>query len=311
MENFGLINKPIDPQRWIFKSNSPLLGGEVNPSADWEQWLPIVEYQNLNGFDTMACVTYSFLNCIETLWKFQGNQERNFSDRYLATMSGTTHAGNTFDGVSDGARRNGLVDESIYPHNARSFNEYYKVISDEVIALGKSFLKDYEIKAEFVRTYRLNDILEALKYSPLQVTVRYASGEGILNPTGEWQHAVTCYGYKQGEYWKIYDHYTQTKKKYAWSYEFGAINKFTLQKINNNPKPMQVIDNTLYNLIEGHGGQALGLDGRLVIDEPAKIISTWIFRNTVDGVFKGGNALSVRLADWNSVPHIDLKGNVI
>lgn len=306
MEYFGLINKPIDPQRWIYKSNSPLLGGEVNPTSDWEQWLPVVEYQNLFGFDTMACVTYSFLNCIETLWKFQGNTERNFSDRFLATMSGTTHAGNTFDGVSDGARRCGLVNESEYPHNANSWNEYYKVISDEILAIGKKFLKDYEIKAEFVRTYRLDDILEALKYSPLQVTVKYASGDDILNPTGEWNHAVTCYGYKMNEYWKIYDHYTQTKKKYAWNYEFGAINKFTLQKIK--PTFMTVQDNVLYQLVEGLGGFALGLDGRLIIDDVAKILASWEVRNNGD---TKGMTKAVRQADFDSVPHINLKGESI
>lgn len=306
MEYFGLINKPIDPQRWIYKSNSPLLGGELNPSADWEQYLPVVEYQNLFGFDTMACVTYSFLNCIETLWKFQGNSERNFSDRFLATMSGTTHAGNTFDGVADGARRCGLVNESEYPHNADSWNEYYQVISEEILAIGKKFLKDYEIKVEYVRTYRLDDILESLKSSPLQVTVKYASGEGILNPTGEWNHAVTCYGYKMNEYWKIYDHYSQTKKKYAWNYEFGAINKFTLQKIK--PTFMTVQDNVLYQLVEGLGGFALGLDGRLIIDDVAKILASWQVRNNGD---TKGMTKAVRQADWDSVPHINLKGESI
>jgi len=306
MENFGLINKPIDPQRWIYKSNSPLLGGELNPSGDWEQYLPVVEYQNLFGFDTMACVTYSFLNCIEILWKFQGNSERNFSDRFLAAMSGTTHAGNTFDGVADGARRCGLVNESEYPHNADSWNEYYQVISDEILAIGKKFLKDYEIKVEYVRTYRLDDILEALKSSPLQVTVKYASGEGILNPTGDWNHAVTCYGYKMNEYWEIYDHYSQTKKKYAWNYEFGAINKFTLQKIK--PTSMTVQDNVLYQLVEGLGGFALGLDGRLIIDDVAKILASWEVRNNGD---TKGMTKAVRQSDWNSVQHVNLKGESI
>jgi len=306
MEYFGLINKPIDPQRWIYKSNSPLLGGEINPTADWEQWLPVVEYQNLFGFDTMACVTYSFLNCIETLWKYQGNSERNFSDRFLATMSGTTHAGNTFDGVADGARRCGLVNESEYPHNATSWNEYYQVISDAILAIGKKFLKEYEIKVEYVRTYRLDDILEALKSSPLQVTVKYASGDGLLNPIGEWNHAVTCYGYKMNEYWKIYDHYSQTKKKYAWNYEFGAINKFTLQQIK--PTFMTVQDNVLYQLVEGLGGFALGLDGRLIIDDVAKILASWEVRNNGD---TKGMTKAVRQADWDSVVHCDLKGNII
>lgn len=306
MENFGLVSKPIDPQRWIYKTYSPLIGGEVNPSHDWEQWLPVVEYQNLYGFDTMACVTFSFLNCIETIWKFQGNPERNFSDRFLAKVSGTNRYGNTFDGVTDGARRKGLIDEARYPHNANSWNEYYKEITDDLLIEANKFLKEYEILDEYVRTYRVNDIKQALTESPLQVTVKYASGEGNLNPTGEWNHAVTCYGYVENEYWKIYDHYTQTKKRYAWSYEFGAINKFTLQKIK--PTTMTVQDNTLYQLVEGLGGFALGLDGRLIIDDVAKILASWEVRNNGD---TKGKTKAVRQSDWDSVVHCDLKGNII
>lgn len=307
MESFGLINKPISPKDWIFKSYSPLLGGVLNPSGNWKDWLPVNEYQNNYSFDRMACVTYSFLNCIEILWKFHYGNERNFSDRFLAAASHTTHAGNTLEMVCDTARKDGLLNENEYPDNANSWNEYYKLLTDDLFTKAKEFLVEHEITMEWVRTYKLPEIIEAIKQSPLQVTVAYASGEGILSPTGEWNHAVTCYGYKENEYWEIFDHYTQTRKKYAWSYEFGAIKKFTLTKKSNHTT-MQVVDNTLYQLVEGVGGFALGLDGRLIVDDVAKILASFLVRN--QGKIEG-KVKPVRQADWDSVPHVNLKGEVI
>lgn len=311
MENFGLINKPISPKDWIFKSYSPLLGGVLNPSGNWKDWLPVNEYQNNFSFDRMACVTYSYLNCIEILWKFHYQNERNFSDRFLAKASHTTRAGNTLEQVHQFATLRGLINEIEYPDNANSWNEYYKELTDELFNKAKEFIPEYEINHEWVRTYKRLDIIEALKQSPLQVTVAWASGEGILNPTGDWNHAVTCYAYKQDEYWEIFDHYTQTIKKYAWNYQFGAIKKFTLTKKTNNPTLMQVINNTLYQLVESPGGFALGLDGRLIVDDVAKIQASWISRNSKDGLFTGGRVAQIRLADWNSVPHVSLKGEEI
>jgi len=306
--NYGLINKPISPKDWIFKSYSPLLGGVLNPSGNWKNWLPISEYQNNYGFDRMACVTFSYLNCIEILWKFHFENERNFSDRFLAKASHTTHAGNSLEQVDQFARLRGLLSEIEYPDTANSWSEYYQELTDELLEKAKTFLTEYEINTEWVTPYKRLEVIEALKSSPLQVTVAWASGEGILSPTGEYNHAVTCFGYKENEYWDIFDHYTQTTKKYAWNYQFGAIKKFTLTKKSNNPTPMQVVNNTLYQLVEAPGGFALGLDGRLIIDDVAKILASFLVRN--NGVIEG-KVKPIRLVDWDSVNHVDLKGNSI
>ena len=39
---------------------------ERNPSGNWDAFLPPGEWQRVNGQETMACVTFSALNSIET-----------------------------------------------------------------------------------------------------------------------------------------------------------------------------------------------------------------------------------------------------
>ena len=67
---------------------------EINPSGNWTPHLPPGEWQTNHVVDTMACVTFSALNSIETQIKFLTGQSINYSDRFTAKMSGTTPQGN-------------------------------------------------------------------------------------------------------------------------------------------------------------------------------------------------------------------------
>src|SRR3990167_7048548 len=70
------------------------------PSGNWDAFLPSGEWQRsqpdpVKGYiDTMACVSFSALNSIETQIRFLTGQSINYSDRFTAKMSGTTPQGN-------------------------------------------------------------------------------------------------------------------------------------------------------------------------------------------------------------------------
>lgn len=310
MENFGLIEVARKPQDWFIGGDgdffSPLNSKPLITGNNWETWLPVVEYQNNGGFDRMACVTYSDMNTLEILHKKVAGVELNFSDRYIAKLSGTTKFGNSVDIVFDAIRKYGLVLESDWQDVNTNWDDYYKEVPAEVITKGQKFLDKWDIYREYVATYKKDLIFEALNYAPLQVIVRYDSGDGLLNPTGKYNHAVTCFGAKYGEYWLIFDHYSQTVKKYAWEYEFGSIIKPTL-KLKDIPmfKPE---NNHLYQLVQGLGGFAMGLDGKLVIDDTDKILASVMMRTHGDTKDK---THPLTQADWDSVPHVNLKGEKI
>jgi len=303
---FGLLTRPQKLNDWQVGGFSPLDFKFANPDGNWTNYLPVDEIQNRWGFDRMACATFSDLNPIEILYKFQTGHEKNFSDRFIAKLSGTTRKGNYLDTVFDTVRKNGLIEEYLYPDDANSWDEYYKELKPEFLVEAKKFLDEWELYREWVRTDRKDDIFIALKSAPLQVTVRYAEGNGLLMPVGDWNHAVTLYNAEKWHHWEIFDHYTQSRKKYAWDYEFGAVLKPTLLKKTN--KIMTIKNNTLLQLVQGSGGFGLFLDNKILVDDTDKILASFIVRN--EGKI-GDMAKPITLEDWNKYEHYDLKGNLV
>jgi hypothetical protein len=303
MPKFGLVNAEYGLTDWRYGGFSPLSDKVCQTDGNWERYLPVVEYQNNHSFDRMACVSYSLLNCLEIQHIRQTGKEINWSDRALAKMSGTTKYGNRLDTVFDTARHEGLILESDWPDTPGGWDEYYKEIPKEILATAKNFLNDWEVYREWVSPYRLDLIKEALKEAPLQVTVKYASGDGLLNPTGRHDHAVCLYGIDGG--YLIFDHYTQTRKRFSLDYEFGVILKPYLIPVNNIS--MKLNQNQLVFKTQGSGYNfGIHIDGKLLIGKTEDVLAVWTMRNK-----DFNNKISVTLSDWETLDKYDLKGNKI
>lgn len=298
-KNFGLLLGERKETDFIAGKFSPVKDEEIlRLDGQWDDYLPLPEYQN-KGFETRACVTFSALNCIETLYRRLTGEEKNFSDRFTAKMSGTTKKGNYLWQVANAIRHYGLLPEEDWPY-VKGWDNYYKPIPKVLQKKALKFLDKWIVYYEWVEDEE-QEIVKQLEYAPLQVTVRYDAGNKILNPKGKYNHAVMLYGYKLGKYWKIYDHYSQTKKKYIWNYKFQNILKYTLVK---KLKPMKLKDNTLVQLVEGNGGFGLYIDGKLLVDDTAKILASFIVRNNgkIESKIK-----TVTQEQWDSIPHYNLK----
>ena len=196
------------------------LGGNLDrkrilPGGDWRPYLPTEEAQATRRYDPFSCVSMSFNNVIEThlmrmmeldpdiklilqqLNALDLNGRPNFSDRWLAKMSGTTPGrGNTMDNVFDTVRKYGLVGESMWPKGENMDEvEYYKVIPQDIQDSGKKFLEFFDFGyeslpyANFMVKYSTEaTINEALEYSPLWVCVdgRYEYDEnGLIGELGK------------------------------------------------------------------------------------------------------------------------------
>lgn len=233
---------------FIFKDPSPTdfkVGGEtgvepvaVNRSKNWEDYLPSPEIQKGKLIDTMACVTYSALNSIETQFQiikeklrvdqikwlsdngYIVNGELSLSDRFTAKMSGTTKEGNYFVKVWDSIRHDGVLPESDWPSDPASFTweEYYKEIPQELKDKAKKFNEIFEIKYEWVDVNKKNKKLifkDILKTAPIQVAVKVGknwSKDKIIQASSDgFNHAVLVYDVTDTI--KIYDHYLKFKKQ--------------------------------------------------------------------------------------------------
>jgi hypothetical protein len=306
LKNYGLrIEAEARVKDWIFGGISAI--EPVNlVEKGWSDYLPVKEVQRNKFFDSMACVTFSALNCLEILHKRLYEIEVNWSDRWMARVSGTTTKGNYLSTVADTIRKKGLILEEFWQFdNFKSWNEYMADPPDELDDYGKEFLEHYEVRWEWVMTRNAKYLKGVLRIAPLQVTgfAWEKPIDGIYKrTTKKANHAFTVHDYKDGEYWLAFDHYDRSIKKLAWNFKFGHIIKYKLEQ--KKPMPAQIPNNTLVQLVEGKGGFALALDGKLIVDKLDKVLASFIVRNEgeIDGKTK-----ALLQEDWDSFSKINLK----
>src|ERR1044071_1097623 len=138
----------------------------VLQSGDWRPFLPVGEHQYSHNVDTMACVSFSCDNDLEIQRKQQG-VDVNYSDRFLAKMSGTTQQGNYLDKVADTARTIGLVKEEEWPSNDDyTWDSYYASIPQDVLNKAEK----QNIAYEGIPTDKAS-LLYHLKQCPIQITL--------------------------------------------------------------------------------------------------------------------------------------------
>jgi len=322
-QNFGLNFRPIKPADYIYRKTSPLRGIEI--TKEWAQDLPEEEKQSFRDeksyIDTKACVSFSALNCIETQFNalirlgllasedyewlkntgYIVNDKFNCSDRYTAKTSGTTKNGNDAWSVGNAIKNCGLVPEALWPVPSMPFDwdTYYKEIPDEVIAIGKEFKKRFKIGYEAVYREHWD---EAIQQGPVQVYVHawgQKAGDTYMRTEKGINHAVMLYDNIEH---LIFDHYNPFHKRLASDfiyYHFGFL--FTIKK---RIEPMKLKENHLYQLVEGHGGFGLAVGGKLIVDDLAKILASFIVRNGGD---TKGKTIAIGQTDWDSTPHYNLK----
>lgn len=185
--NHGVLlgNRPED---WVAGAIGALSFEERNPSGDWRPYLVTKERQK-GKEDSMSCVGFSACTSIEMQEKFLTGKESNYSDRWIAKMSGTTIDGNWLWKVGDAVRNLGLVKETSYPTPDNfTFAQFHADIPAaklaELKAEGELWKQKWEVKTEFINTsigmwYTVKeDLMKHLKHAPLQIVI---PGHAIVN----------------------------------------------------------------------------------------------------------------------------------
>ena len=322
---YGFIDRVRDSD-WRLGANDNLDLQKVSNTGDYTDVIPKWESQIGLYMDTMACVTYSALDCLETIFgqimqdysyldEYRDeNGDINFSDRFIAKLSETTHQGNYFTKVGDAIRGYGILKESDwdFPYKQRTpvfaWDDYYTDISQELLDKGKDFLSYFDITYRLIPINNIN-IKEQLKYGPIQISYSTKSPivDGIIQNNIAYHHpnhAVMIYNVKDDGVIEVLDHYERNGHghiKFAKDFQFGqwALQYYIKPKQLNT---MNLKEGTLYQLVEGRGGFAIAIDDALFIDDLAKILATWEVRNNGKG-----KTATMTLNDWNSFDHYNLK----
>lgn len=168
-------------QDWVFGDVSqPCITDIIE--ADRLTYLPKGELQ-YGIEDFMDCATRAPLNILETKFNWlyktgkltkenenwlrskgyitpEGNIE--FSDRFIAILSGTTREGNSLKAPLRAIENNGLIPKSLLPASpSMNFDEYHDKtkITDYLVSLGKEFKERFPINYEKVYEVNYKELL--------------------------------------------------------------------------------------------------------------------------------------------------------
>lgn len=274
--NTGVIIE-IRPKDFVAGSETGAVPVALDAGAQYDLFLPDEETQYRNLEDVFACVSFSALNNLEIIFNYKLSHNLfskanaqwlidngyvdhmtgkvNFSDRYIAKLSGTTQNGNSLGAVGDAIINNGLVPEALWPWPVemtdamtpdQKWNLYYATVPASVQALGAQF------KARFSPSYQWISInsnatpatlKSFLVNGPFQVATAICSpwNSNEANPPINGcgcgtQHATTIYGFNDGVAWKDFDSYKSYRKLLAWNYCLTyAVQYYVVEKVSPAP----------------------------------------------------------------------------
>jgi len=237
-QKYGFINdRDVDPNAYVY-GGAQLPMVPLQPSGQWDEYLPQDEFQDLYGVEPYACATFGTLNCIETILRRQFTQVENYSDRYTAYITGTAaKRGNSPHVVAESIRDQGAVYEKDWPFTAdiSTFEKYYETPPSFLAALAERFDDEFDFGHEYLPTNASREqIKSALTLSPLGVSV-YAwtqNDQGLYYKpqNARDNHWCMLYGYDSQGNWKVFDSYDSSHKLLDSKFTFEVIKRYHLQR---------------------------------------------------------------------------------
>lgn len=277
-------NIKIEKEDWVFGSGQieDRFGAQTVVRADgqWGDFLPKLEVQKFSWGDSYHCPVYGTENCVQTLMKAKFGESEEYTERYLGVLAGLIkNLGGNPHTVAEQWKKNGNLPYSFLPfEGVKSWEEFNSPnpMTPELIAEGKKWLSRWSLGHDWITpgltSSMKSTMKEALKYSPLGVAVAawykndrtglYYRPDGV-NPN----HWVMCYGYVEGQYWLIYDHYDASIKKLAWDYDFAFAKRYTLGKQSFTPETQADRGKAVYEKFKGKRIQNWQVDGALYFVE--------------------------------------------
>src|SRR3990167_3179934 len=207
--SYGFINEPKDTD-FIFGAGK--IPEEVLVAdGNWEPFLPVREFQAPYQFETYACVTFTLLTCLEAQIKRRYGVEENFSDRFLAIVSGTKSPGNSPQAVCEFLRKIGVVSQDLWPYDSsiNSWEKWSEKIPPKLYELAREFNEKWDFRYEQVPS-NPEAISKALTMSMLMVSVPAWNrrGDKYYRPKGmRDNHATSLFQERIGEFRRVFDSY--------------------------------------------------------------------------------------------------------
>lgn len=325
IQNYGLIEEnELDPRDWRMGGVTGAEKKVLIENGDWTAYLPTPEEQAAVYFDSLSCVTFSALNCIEMQAKFQGINIDG-SDRFTSKLSGTNKGGNSLKAVAMSiAELHGIVPEERWPFPRQQrtpifdWDDFYASIPEEIQKEGLAWLEDWDVQYEWIPVSVIDD---ALKFGPVQVGVNAwpkRRADGLYDDAGvaRRNHAVTFFK-KSPDARHIFDHYKGDGtfiKKLVPNYDFKWAMQFNLIRKSDKPMPIVTLPNNcrVTGVLSNGLVRGLHVEGKIYVPDPTinstpeDIEAAWTDRST-----DFNNKRTISEEAWHSFPKFNLKNQQI
>src|SRR3990167_6387689 len=276
--NYG-FQVPVIKDSDFFLGEGNLPRNVLQETGNWKDSLPEAEKQLRDTIDSINCVAFATTEQIEAYERKAFGERNNYSDRFVALISGTTPQGNDPAKVYNAIREFGLVPEEMCPWSPdiQSIEEYLSwkgVDKDACIAEGKKwkerkdFMHNWVFKATAPLDEKINNMIVALRYSPLcfDVSAWQTNSEGKyirFGMSGHW-----TMGYNIGDFVDVRDSYPPHEKQLVKDFNFSYCKLISIQKKSLENAPNWVID--LYRRLLGALRELLLLDKKLLETMPTE-----------------------------------------
>ena len=240
-KNYGLKSEPIIIGKdYVLSGFSNVPKDILQPNGQWREFLPVAENQSRGAVEPSSCVPMTVDNCAEILLKRLYGGDYDWSDRFLAKMSGNTGEGVTPQAGAQAFKNKGTVKEMDWPFSPDidTLEKFYSEIPAEIINNALKFLESYDFLHEYVQTSP-EALKEGLRYSPLGIGVPawylneqelYYRPEGMPD-----NHFVTLIGFVDKKYWIVFDSYADSEgdpniKHLDWNINPSVAKRFFIKK---------------------------------------------------------------------------------
>ena len=222
----------------------------INQSGNWKPFLVPDEFQNKNGFDPFACVTFTILNAIEKLAKCQYNEDWNLSERFTYIVSESIPTeGNSPREVAKAIRKFGVLAEKDLSYDElidtlEKFNSP-KPMDKKLLKEALKFLDDYIFRFDFLPLKGIQDVRgdnevfrDALKRSPIGIAVyAWAERNGkYFRPAPSPETHFTLLVNIDGEEKEVFDSYAPGLKRLDKDFYVATAMRFYLRKKTEEEK---------------------------------------------------------------------------
>jgi len=255
IRQYGFKRNAVEDVRAYKLGNSPLSQEILNPSGQWDKYLPDSEVQRTPAYETFGCTIYGTENILQILENFHYEEKNEYSERYNYNIAGVNPPGHDPHDAAESFRLSGVIPYDDLPMT-KTFAEYKtpRPVPAELISKGKNYALELKHQWLWTRSVKKEDRDVLFKHyllrGPVAVSVTaWWEENGVFVDRGQPNtHWVVIYGWNDLG-WKAFDSYAPHQKVISYDHNMECAKQYQLAARDPRIPLMKRIINLALKLI--------------------------------------------------------------